>query len=121
MTGCTPSFWWTLTPSFFIGWSSTSLALHWQMVAEYQPPAPSSHYPHRYLAVALLQDGVTDRQSVKDRSAYLCQEENRHQFHLKRFLSKQKMEVSAANYFLVSHNPYVETINQFCRDRRREM
>ena len=25
------------------------------------------------------------------------------------------MKVSAANYFLVSHEPYVETINQFCR------
>ena len=84
-----------LTPSFFIGLSSTSLALHWlmdrwvggsinrqtdrqtdrqterrrqtgrdgrndelQVVAEYQPPSPSSHYPHRYLAVALLQVSV---------------------------------------------------------------
>ena len=33
----------------------------------------------------------------------------------RRFLSNQRMEVSAANYFLVSHDPYVETINQFCR------
>lgn len=109
-----------------------TLFLHWlvinipgtsladgQVIAEYQPPTPSSHYPHRYLAVALLQDGVTDRQSVKDRSAYLCQEENRQQFYLKQFLSKHRMEVSAANYFLVSHEPYVEAINQFCRDRRR--
>lgn len=99
----------------------TSLA-DGQVIAEYQPPSPASQYPHRYLAVALLQEGVTDRQSLRSRSAYLCHEDNRRQFHLKSFLKKHKMELSAANYFLSSsYQPYVETVNQFCRDRRREV
>ena len=36
-------------------------------------------------------------------------------FTTRRFLSKHKMEVSAANYFLVSFEPYVEAVKQFCR------
>lgn len=90
-----------------------------QVIAEYQPPAPSSSRPHRFLALALLQERVVNKTSLSQFSAYLCEQKPREDFSIRSLLYEQSMEIVAANYFIIGHDPYVDTITSFCRERRK--
>lgn len=89
-----------------------------QVIAEYQPPAPSHSRPHRFLALALLQEGVVNKSSLSQYSAYLCEEKPRTGFSIRSFLEEYSMEIAAANYFMIGHDAFVDTIVSFCRERR---
>jgi len=88
-----------------------------QVVAEYSPPTPAPGPAHRYLALALLQEGVVNRSGMEPYSSRSCQG-GRGGFNLRSLLEERGMEVVAANYFLVEHGPYVEAIHAYCLDRR---
>jgi len=87
-----------------------------QTIAEYQPPAPmDSSTPSQYLAMAILQSKVINKSSLAGYRAKLCQYGPRDHFHLQHFMMDHGLEmVVAANYFVVDHDTYVDSIHRYC-------
>jgi len=84
-----------------------------QTIAEYQPPAP--HTPTQYLVLAMLQSAVISKSALARYQARLCQYRPRNHFHLRHFLADQGIEmIVAANYFVVEHDTYVDSIDRYC-------
>ena len=87
-----------------------------ETIAEYQPPAHmDSSTPSQYLALAILQSKVINKSSLDGYRAKLCQYGPRDHFHLQHFMTDHGLEmVVAANYFVVDHDIYVDSIHRYC-------
>ena len=87
-----------------------------QTIAEYQPPAPwDSYAPSQYVAVALLQSAVINKRSLEKYEAKLCEYAPRTNFDLMQFMTNYGLEmIVAANYFVVTRDTYVESIESYC-------
>jgi len=97
-----------------------------QEVSSYHPPEPVSTSPdgHRYLTVSLLQSGAIDSRQpeVVHRSSSVCQYSPRENFHLRKLMNELGLKtVAAANYFMVYHDQFVDSIKLYCRTLQADM
>lgn len=110
----------------------TSPYLHWMVtnipeakvdlghtIAEYQTPIPNpGSGPHRYIILAMKQKSGEVQIDLDEDFAQLtsCDSRGRSNFDLAAFKGRYKLaEPTAANYFQIAYDKYVQDIQNFCR------